>query len=107
MKKVGIHAASFYLPSIYVDIKDLAFKRDIEYDKLSKGLGLNKMSFPDCDEDSASFAANALIKLIESNNLDPKEIGRIYLGTESALDSSKPTISYALEIVEEILENRL
>ena len=104
MKKVGIHAASFYLPSIYVDIKDLAFKRDIEYDKLSKGLGLNKMSFPDCDEDSASFAANALIKLIESNNLDPKEIGRIYLGTESALDSSKPTISYALEIVEEILE---
>ena len=70
MKKVGIHAASFYLPSIYVDIKDLAFKRDIEYDKLSKGLVLNKMSFPDCDEDSASFAANALIKLIESNKFN-------------------------------------
>ena len=34
MKKVGIHAASFYLPSIYVDIKDLAIKRDIEYDLL-------------------------------------------------------------------------
>ena len=104
MKKVGIHAASFYLPSIYVDIKDLAIKRDIEYEKLSKGLGLNKMSFPDCDEDPASFAANALIKLIDSNNINPKEIGRIYLGTESALDSSKPTISYAVEIVEEILE---
>ena len=104
MKKVGIHAASFYLPSIYVDIKDLAIKRDIEYEKLSKGLGLNKMSFPDCDEDPASFAANALIKLIDSNNINPKEIGRIYLGTESAIDSSKPTISYAVEIVEEILE---
>jgi len=104
MKKVGIHDASFYLPSIYVDIKDLALKRDIEYEKLTKGLGLNKMSFPDCDEDSASFAANALIKLIDSNQINPNEIGRIYLGTESALDSSKPTISYAVEIVEEILE---
>ena len=32
-------------------------ERDIEYEKLSKGLGLNKMSFPDCDEDPASFAS--------------------------------------------------
>ena len=104
MRKVGIHSASFYFPSIYVDIKDLALRRNIEYQKLSKGLGLNKMSFPDCDEDSASFAANALIKLIDSNNINPKEIGRIYLGTESSIDSSKPTISYAVEIVEEILK---
>jgi hydroxymethylglutaryl-CoA synthase len=100
MKKVGIDAISFYIPSIYVGIEELATKRNIEYAKLNKGLGLNKMAFPDCNEDAASFAANALLELITKNNIDPRTIGRIYMGTESALDSSKPTCTYAIEPVE-------
>jgi len=106
MKKTGIDAISFYVPKLFVDMEKLAHKRDISYDKLNKGLGLNKMSIPDCDEDTASFAANALLNLIISNNLDPREIGRIYLGTESALDASKPTSIYVLEILEEILSDK-
>jgi hydroxymethylglutaryl-CoA synthase len=103
MKKTGIDAMSFYVPSLFVDLEKLAFKRNISFEKLSKGLGLYKMSFPDINEDTASFAANALLKLIVSNNLDPREIGRVYLGTESSLDASKPTSSYVIGALEEIL----
>ncbi|MBN09104.1 MAG: hydroxymethylglutaryl-CoA synthase, partial [Flavobacteriaceae bacterium] len=106
MKKTGIDAISFYVPPLYVDIKKLAHKRNIPYEKLNKGLGLKKMSFPDCNEDTASFAANALLNLILSNKINPKEIGRIYLGTESALDGSKPTSSYVIEILEKILQKK-
>ncbi len=100
----GIEAASFYVPSLYLEIKELAEHRNIEPAKLEKGLGLHKMGFPDVHEDAATFAAEALLKLIEDNELNPKEIARIYLGTESALDAAKPTASYAMQMVEEALE---
>lgn len=101
---VGIEAASFFAPSLYLEIKDLAEKRNIEPAKLEKGLGLRKMAFPDVHEDAATFAAEALLKLIKDYKINPKEISRIYLGTESALDAAKPTASYAMQMVEEVLE---
>ncbi|MDF2930997.1 MAG: hydroxymethylglutaryl-CoA synthase family protein [Chryseobacterium sp.] len=100
----GIEAASYYVPSLYLEIKDLAEKRGIEPAKLEKGLGLHKMGFPDVHEDAATFAAEALLKLIKDYNINPKEISRIYLGTESAIDAAKPTASYAMQMVEKILE---
>jgi len=100
----GIEAASYYVPSLYLEIKDLAEKRGIEPAKLEKGLGLHKMGFPDVHEDAATFAAEALLKLIKDYKLNPKEIARIYLGTESALDAAKPTASYAMQMVEKVLE---
>lgn len=100
----GIEAASYYVPSLYLEIKDLAEKRGIEPAKLEKGLGLHKMGFPDIHEDAATFAAEALLKLIKDYNINPKEIARIYLGTESALDAAKPTASYAMQMVEKVLE---
>lgn len=100
----GIEAASFHVPSLYLEIKDLAEKRNIEPAKLEKGLGLHKMAFPDVHEDAATFAAEALLKLIKDNYLNPKEISRIYLGTESALDAAKPTATYAMQMVEAVLE---
>lgn len=100
----GIEAASFHVPSLYLEIKDLAEKRNIEPAKLEKGLGLHKMAFPDVHEDTATFAAEALLKLIKDNHLNPKEISRIYLGTESALDAAKPTATYAMQMVEGVLE---
>ena len=102
MKKVGIDSLSYYIPSLYVDIEELALKRDIQADKLVKGLGLKKMSIPDFDEDSASIAANSLYRLIRDNKIDPRKIGRVYLGTESGVDASKPTSSYVVEILENL-----
>jgi hydroxymethylglutaryl-CoA synthase len=106
MRKVGIDSLSYYVPSLYVDIEDLAIKRDIVPDKLIKGLGLKKMATPDFDEDSASIAANSLYRLIVDNNIDPRKVGRVYLGTESGVDASKPTSSYVVEILESIFEDQ-
>ncbi|WP_250255411.1 hydroxymethylglutaryl-CoA synthase [Chryseobacterium sp. Marseille-Q3244] len=100
----GIEAASYYVPSLYLEIKELAEKRGIEPAKLEKGLGLHKMGLPDVHEDAATFAAEALLRLIQDYQINPKEISRIYLGTESALDAAKPTASYAMQMVEEVLK---
>ena len=102
MKKVGIDSLAYYVPSLYVDIEELAVKRDLSPEKLVKGLGLKKMTTPDYDEDSASIAANSVYRLIKDNKIDPRKIGRVYLGTESGVDASKPTSSYVVEIIENI-----
>ncbi|ASW76292.1 hydroxymethylglutaryl-CoA synthase [Chryseobacterium piperi] len=100
----GIEAVGYYIPSLYLEIKDLAEKRGIEPAKLEKGLGLHRMGFPDVHEDAATFAAEALLKLIKDYQINPEDIARIYLGTESALDAAKPTASYAMQMVEKVLE---
>ena len=51
----GIEAASYYVPSLYLEIQDLAAQRNIEAAKLEKGLGLHKMAFPDVHEDAATI----------------------------------------------------
>ena len=106
MKKIGIDAISYYVPSIYLSIEKLSEHRNLDYEKLNKGLGLEKIEIADSNEDPSSFAANALISLFEKNNIDPKEIGRIYMGTESALDASKPSATYATELVEEYFSEK-
>jgi hydroxymethylglutaryl-CoA synthase len=42
-----------------------------------------------------------LTKLIQENNLNLSEIARIYIGTESAIDSSKPISSFLIALMEQ------
>ena len=96
---VGIDDMSAYIPKLYLPIEALADKRQLEYAKLNKGLGLTAMSFPDAHEDVATMAANAILDLILRNGIIPSRIGRIYIGTESSLDGSKPMASYVLDML--------
>ncbi len=98
---VGIDDLAFYTPKIYLDIRTLAEARNIPYEKLAHGLGLHKMALPDVHEDAATMAAEAIAELITRNKLDPRTIGRIYMGTESALDGAKPTATYAVGMLQE------
>ena len=100
--KVGIDSITFDIPQLYLPITALAEKRNIEPDKLIKGLGLHKMSFPDVHQDVVTMASNAALKLIQQENLNPAEINRIYVGTESGIDSSKPVASFVLSNLEMI-----
>lgn len=99
--KVGIDSISIDLPKIHLPIQTLAVNRDIEPDKLIKGLGLQKMSFPDVHNDVVTFAANAVFKLLQQEKINPQEIARIYVGTESSVDSSKPIASYITALLEQ------
>lgn len=96
---VGIDDMALYVPKLHLPIESLAKTRNLEYAKLNKGLGLTHMVVPDVHEDAATMAANAVHQLIERNELRPQDIGRIYLGTESALDGAKPTATYVLEML--------
>jgi hydroxymethylglutaryl-CoA synthase len=99
--KIGIDAIAFDVAKIHLPIKTLANARNIDPEKLEKGLGLLKMTLPDTHQDTVVFGANALTKLILENQINLSEISRIYVGTESAIDSSKPIAAFLVNLIEE------
>lgn len=99
--KTGIDAISFDVANIHLPIRTLAVARNIEPEKLEKGLGLIKMTLPDAHQDTIVFGANALTKLITENKINLNDISRIYVGTESGIDSSKPIASFLIDLMEQ------
>ena len=96
---VGIDDMALHFPRLYMDMEDFAEMRGADFGKLNKGLGLAAMAIPDVHEDTATMGANAVCRLIDRNGIIPSSIGRIYLGTESALDGAKPTATYILDML--------
>jgi hydroxymethylglutaryl-CoA synthase len=101
--KIGIDAIGVSFPKLFLPIEILAQHRKIEVDKLRKGLGLERISLLDTNEDVVSQAANAVLNLIEKENIDVKTIARIYVATESSVDNSKPVGSYLISLIEQKL----
>ena len=106
MAPVGIDDIAMYVPQLYLDMRSFAELRGLDYQKLNLGLGLNAMAIPDVHEDTATMGANAVCRLIDRNQIDPNKIGRIYLGTESALDGAKPTSTYIIDMLRQRYEER-
>ena len=70
----GIDAIAFDVAKIHLPINTLANNRNIDPEKLEKGLGLLKMTLPDTHQDSVVFGANALTKLIIDNAINLEDI---------------------------------
>lgn len=101
--KVGIDAISLFIPKHQFPVRSLAQLRDLDPEKLEKGLGLRSMSMLNPDSDARDIAAQALLQLFQENAINTTTLGRIYLGSESHHDGAKPTASYALSQVESAL----
>jgi len=101
-KAVGIDDVAAYVPRLYLDARDFAKERGIAPEKIAKGIGIEKMSIPDAHEDAATMAAMATLKLMQKNDLQPKDIGFIHVATETGLDEAKPISCYVQGMLEQI-----
>jgi len=99
---VGIDDIAIYIPRLFVDARDFAKARGMDPEKLQRGLGISKMAMVDTNQDPACMAANACLRLIERTKLSPKDIGRLYVATESSLDESKAMNSLVIGMLEQI-----
>jgi hydroxymethylglutaryl-CoA synthase len=109
-KNVGIDAIAAYFPRLYLDLcAEWSERRAVAMgepsvekfrQKLRNGIGAFEMSVPDYHEDAATMAAMAAIRLIDEQRIDPRDIGLIAVGTESAVDQSKSIAAYVLGMLE-------
>jgi hydroxymethylglutaryl-CoA synthase len=90
----GIDALSLSVPRSHVDLRDLAEARGVPASKYLDGLGTRRMAVAAPDEDPVTLAADAARRVLEVSGCDPREIGMCIVGTETAVDHSKPVAAF-------------
>ena len=105
MTEVGIDAVEIWTGKLKLDLAEtFAPAQGDDPGKYTKGLGLHASSFPDVYEDIVTMAANASHRLMERKGLEPDDIGRIDVATESAFDNSKPVSTYVAGCLEQVYD---
>ncbi|KAI0091524.1 hydroxymethylglutaryl-CoA synthase [Irpex rosettiformis] len=97
-KDVGILAMEMYFPTRCISQEELE-----EFDGVAKGkytIGLGQKFMATCDdrEDINTFLLTVTHNLLEKYNIDPKSIGRIDVGTETAVDLSKASKTFLMDL---------
>ncbi len=105
MTDVGIDAIEIWTGKLKLDLPNtFAPAKGEDPEKYTKGLGLNASSFPDTYEDIVTMGANAAHRLMNHEGLEPEDIGRIDVATESSFDNSKPVSTYIAGCLENVFE---
>ncbi len=92
--QVGIDAIGLALPPLALDLADLARARGVDPAKYEAGLGTVRTSVPPIDEDTVTLAARAGRAALHRAGLAPSDIGMCIVGTETAVDHSKPVAAF-------------
>lgn len=98
VENVGILAMELYFPSQYVDQNELEKFDGVAAGKYTIGLGQSKMGFCSDREDINSLCLTALHKLIDKNNINLHDIGRLEVGTETIIDKSKSVKTFLMTL---------
>ncbi|WP_281194484.1 hydroxymethylglutaryl-CoA synthase [Halorubrum sp. F4] len=105
MTAVGIDAIEIRSGKLKLDLPNtFAPQKGDDPEKYTKGLGLTNSSFPDVYEDIVTMGANAAKRLMDRKGLEPDDIGRIDVATESAFDHSKPVSTYIAGCLEKVYD---
>jgi hydroxymethylglutaryl-CoA synthase len=83
----GVSAMSAYVPPFRVQLEDWCEWTGNSWDKIQAVVG---RSFRVCGrhENVYTMAANAVLRLIQQNDIDPSTVGFLGLGTESSTDNA-------------------
>ncbi|KAH6818186.1 hydroxymethylglutaryl-CoA synthase / HMG-CoA synthase / 3-hydroxy-3-methylglutaryl coenzyme A synthase [Perilla frutescens var. frutescens] len=99
-KNVGILAMEIYFPPTCIQQEVLEAHDGASKGKYTIGLGQDCMAFCSEVEDVISMSMTAVTSLLEKYNVDPKQIGRLEVGSETVLDKSKSIKTFLMPIFE-------
>lgn len=95
---VGIIALQVYFPNTYVCQTKLEKYDHTSPGKYTKGLGQLNMAVTNNREDAISMALSVTDRLLTDYNINPNDIGRIEVGSESNIDKSKSIKSHLMDL---------
>jgi hydroxymethylglutaryl-CoA synthase len=94
---VGISSIGVQLPALAMKVEELAELRGVDPNKFTKGLGCRTMALCSPEEGVVSLAAGAARRALERWGGDLDRIGMIAVGTETAMDMSRPVSAWVAE----------
>ncbi|MDR2873590.1 MAG: hydroxymethylglutaryl-CoA synthase [Methanobrevibacter sp.] len=96
----GIVGYGVYIPSYRIKVEEIAKVWGDDAGAISKGLIVNEKSVPGSDEDTATIAVEASRSALKRSGINPKDIGAIYVGSESHPYAVKPTATIVSDAIE-------
>uniref|UniRef100_M4EWE2 Hydroxymethylglutaryl-CoA synthase n=1 Tax=Brassica campestris TaxID=3711 RepID=M4EWE2_BRACM len=99
-KNVGILAMDIYFPPTCVQQEALEAHDGASKGKYTIGLGQDCLAFCTELEDVISMSFNAVTSLLEKYKIDPKQIGRLEVGSETVIDKSKSIKTFLMQLFE-------
>nr|ADI80347.1 3-hydroxy-3-methylglutaryl coenzyme A synthase [Panax ginseng] len=99
-KNVGILAMEIYFPPTCIQQEVLEVHDGASKGKYTIGLGQDCMGFCTEVEDVISMSLTTVTSLLEKYKIDPKQIGRLEVGSETVIDKSKSIKTFLMQIFE-------
>jgi len=96
----GIVGYGVYIPSYRIKVEEIARVWGDDPQAISRGLVVEEKSVPGPDEDTATISVEAARNALRRSQIDPSEIGAVYVGSESHPYAVKPTATIVAEAVE-------
>ncbi|EED96208.1 hydroxymethylglutaryl-coa synthase, partial [Thalassiosira pseudonana CCMP1335] len=95
---VGILAMEFYTPRSYITQAALESHSGVAAGRYTLGLGQDAMAVTGDAEDVNSLALTVTHSLLEKYDIDPNDVGRLEVGTETLVDKSKSTKTVLMDL---------
>lgn len=99
---VGIIGYGSYVPRYRIKVEEIAHQWGKNAETIKRGLLLQQKTVPGLDEDTITISVAAAKNALKRAGIDPKEIGALYIGSESHPYAVKPSgtvVGEALGIV--------
>jgi hydroxymethylglutaryl-CoA synthase len=96
---IGIVGYGGYIPRFRIKIEEIAAVWGADPNSIKKGLLVEEKSVPSIDEDTATISVEAALNALKMAGIDPKEIGAVYVGSESHPYAVKPTSTIVGEAI--------
>ncbi|KAL8101191.1 hydroxymethylglutaryl-CoA synthase-like [Apium graveolens] len=101
LKNVGILAMEIYFPPTCIQQEILEAHDGASKGKYTIGLGQDCMGFCIEVEDVISMSLTVVTSLLEKYKIDPTQIGRLEVGSETVIDKSKSIKTFVMQVFEE------
>ncbi len=87
----GIMSYGSYIPTFRIKSEEIARVWGEDPENIKNGIGIQSKSVPAPDEDVATISVEAARNAIRRRKINPRDIGAIYVGSESHPYAVKPT----------------
>lgn len=101
---VGIVGYGVYVPRYRIKVEEIARIWGDDGESIKRELKISEKTVPSLDEDTSTIAVEAARNALKMSGINPKEIGAIYVGSESHPYTVKPTATIVAEAIEANLE---
>lgn len=100
IQMTGIVGYGIHIPIYRIKVEEIARMWNEDAESIKSNLNIKEKTVPGRNEDAATIAVEAARRAVRHAGISPKEIGAVYVGSESHPYAVKPTATVVMEAID-------